>query len=319
MNEPPHSITQSGVFALSLAIGLHGLLVIWLSGYVPWRLPVPEPQAVAIQADMVSAQQIRDWAERARLAERAQREAEARRRAEKERQRAEKQKAQAEARARQVAEQKRQAEIAARQRAAEQTRLQAEEQARQQEEAEHQAKAAAQQAAAEQKAQAAEREAAEARARQLAEQKRQVEKAAKQRAAEQARQQADEEARQRAEAERQREIAEREQALQAQYAAVQQQAEVIRVSQLIQRKVARYWRRPPGLTGLMCRVRVRLGETGSVLSVVITESSGQSSFDQSVEKAVWKADPLPMPEAEALRADPSFREHIFVFDPAQHL
>ena len=100
---------------------------------------------------------------------------------------------------------------------------------------------------------------------------------------------------------------------------MQQQAEVVRISRLIQQRVARYWRRPPGVAGLTCRVQVRLGSTGSVLSVAIIESSGQHLFDQSVETAVWRADPLPMPEAEALRADPRFREHIFIFDPAQHL
>jgi colicin import membrane protein len=271
------------------------LLVIWLSGYVPWQIPVPGPQVV-IQADMVSGQQVQDWVA-ARL---KQREAEERRRAEQARQR--------------LAAQ----QLAARQQAEARERQQAE--ARRQAEAERQAIArrAAAELAAKQQAEAAARQAAAKRQAEAEAARRQAEVAA-QLAAEQARQQA-EQVRQRAvEAARQREMAERERALQAQYAAVQQQAEVARISQLIQQKVARYWLRPPGVTGLTCRVQVRLGVTGSVLSVAVLESSGQHIFDQSVQAAVWKADPLPMPVDETLRADPRFREHIFIFDPAQHL
>ncbi len=282
-------VRASFLTSAGLAIGLHSLLAIWLSGYISWQIPVSGEQAV-LQADMVSEQQLQLWVERAaRLARQQQREeAEVQRRAEQARQR------------RIVAQQAvaaQQAQAAAQRRAA--ARQLAEQKKRQ-------AKAAAKQRA-------------EAAARQRAEEAQRQAEAAAQRVAEQARQRAEEEARQRAEAARQRETAERERALQAQYAAVQQRAEVVRISQLIQQKVARYWLRPPGMTGLTCRVQVRLGSTGSVLSVVISESSGQHIFDQSVEAAVWKADPLPMPKSETLRAAPRFREHIFIFDPMQHL
>lgn len=290
-----------GAFALGPALGLHGLLAIWLSGYVPWQMPTPTPQ-IAIQADMVPTRQVQDWAERARLAQQ-QREAAAQRRAAQARERLAAQQAAAQ---RAAAEQKAQAaqREAARQAAAERTRR---------------AAAAARQLAEQQRqAEVAAKQQAEAAARERAEAARQAAQVAAQRAAEQARQQAEQLARERAEATRQREAAEREQALQAQYAAAQYQAEAVRISQLIQQKVARYWLRPPGISNLTCRVRVRLGATGSVLDVTITKSSGQQSFDQSVEAAVWKADPLPMPETTALRADPRFREHIFIFDPAQH-
>ncbi len=290
MNVSRDLVTPHNLLILSLVIGLHGLLVIWLSGYVSWQISAPGPQLV-IQADIVSGQQVQDWV----AAQLKQREAEERRRAEQARQRLAAQQA------------------AARQKEAARKRQQAEAHRRAEAERQAVARRAAAELAAKQQAEAAAKRQAEAEAA------RQQAEAAAQRAAEQARQQA-EQARQRAtEAARQRDMAERERALQVQYAAVQQQAEVARISQLIQQKVARYWLRPPGVTGLTCRVQVRLGTTGSVLSVAVLESSGQHIFDQSVQAAVWKADPLPMPVDEALRADPRFREHIFIFDPAQHL
>ena len=88
------------------------------------------------------------------------------------------------------------------------------------------------------------------------------------------------------------------------------------VAAAIQAKVERNWLRPPGTgeQGLRCTVRVRLGSTGSVLLVNVVKSSGNSAFDRSVEAAVRKADPLPMPRSERLLAQ--FREIEFVFEPS---
>ena len=72
--------------------------------------------------------------------------------------------------------------------------------------------------------------------------------------------------------------------------------------------------RPPGTDGLQCKVRVRLGSSGSVLLVNVVESSGNIAFDRSVEAAVRKADPLPMPGSERLRN--LFRDLTFIFDPS---
>jgi len=85
---------------------------------------------------------------------------------------------------------------------------------------------------------------------------------------------------------------------------------------LIASKVERNWLRPPGTgeMGLRCTVRVRLGSSGSVLLVNVVKSSGNSAFDRSVEAAVRKADPLPMPQSKRLLAQ--FREIEFVFDPS---
>jgi colicin import membrane protein len=51
------------------------------------------------------------------------------------------------------------------------------------------------------------------------------------------------------------------------------------------------------------------------MHVEVTKSSGDASFDRSVETAVQKAVPLPLPADPALFE--RFREITFVFDPDQ--
>jgi colicin import membrane protein len=82
----------------------------------------------------------------------------------------------------------------------------------------------------------------------------------------------------------------------------------------IRQKVSRNWSRPPGSqSGLQCVVRVRLVPGGEVLQATVVRSSGNRVFDRSVENAVFKASPLPLP------GDPDlfdyFREIEFVFSP----
>jgi len=45
----------------------------------------------------------------------------------------------------------------------------------------------------------------------------------------------------------------------------------------------------------------------------VVKSSGNIAFDRSVEAAVRKADPLPMPRSKRLAAQ--FRDIEFVFEP----
>jgi len=45
----------------------------------------------------------------------------------------------------------------------------------------------------------------------------------------------------------------------------------------------------------------------------VVKSSGNAAFDRSVEAAVRKSDPLPMPTSQRLLAQ--FREIEFVFEP----
>jgi len=72
------------------------------------------------------------------------------------------------------------------------------------------------------------------------------------------------------------------------------------------------WLQPPGLTGNpVCKVRVTLLSTGQLATVTIVQRSTSAVFDDSVEKAVWKSDPFPLP------SDPKafVRELTLTFDP----
>jgi colicin import membrane protein len=83
---------------------------------------------------------------------------------------------------------------------------------------------------------------------------------------------------------------------------------------LIQQRVSRSWNSPVGVAkGLKCVVHVRLTPGGEVLSATVVRSSGNAIFDRSVEYAVYKAAPLPLPEDPTLFDN--FREIEFVFDP----
>lgn len=89
--------------------------------------------------------------------------------------------------------------------------------------------------------------------------------------------------------------------------------EVDRYKAMIRNQVTRNWSRLGTTKGLKCEVLVKLTPGGEVLSAKVERSSGNAVFDRSVENAVYKAAPLPLP------ADPSlfdnFREIRFVFDP----
>jgi len=87
---------------------------------------------------------------------------------------------------------------------------------------------------------------------------------------------------------------------------------------LIRQRVSRSWNSPVGIAkGLKCVVHVRLTPAGEVLSAAVVRSSGNEIFDRSVEYAVYKAAPLPLPEDPALFDN--FREIEFVFDPDKEL
>lgn len=80
----------------------------------------------------------------------------------------------------------------------------------------------------------------------------------------------------------------------------------------IRAAVERSWIRPPGTPAhLACVVRVSQAPSGDVVTVQIVESSGNRAFDSSVENAVWKSSPLPLPKDQSLFS----RQLQFVFDP----
>jgi len=83
---------------------------------------------------------------------------------------------------------------------------------------------------------------------------------------------------------------------------------------LIRSRVSHSWSRPLGSAkGLKCVVRVRLTPSGEVLGATVVQSSGDPIFDRSVENAVYKAAPLPLPDDPSLFDN--FREIEFLFNP----
>ena len=82
---------------------------------------------------------------------------------------------------------------------------------------------------------------------------------------------------------------------------------------IIQQKVDRNWTRPAGMKGLNAGVRVRLTPNGEVISATVVRSSGNPIFDRSVENAILKASPLPIPSERGVNEQ--FRDIQFNFDP----
>ena len=92
------------------------------------------------------------------------------------------------------------------------------------------------------------------------------------------------------------------------------QSELARYEGLIRQKVERNWVRPAGWSqGLEVVVRVRLAPTGEVIQATVARPSGNAGFDRSVENAVYKASPLPLPEDKGLFEH--FRELDLRFRP----
>jgi len=79
--------------------------------------------------------------------------------------------------------------------------------------------------------------------------------------------------------------------------------EIDKYQVLIRQKVIRNWLKPPGSSkGLVSKVKVRLIPGGDVIDVKVIKSSGNAVYDRSVERAVRKASPLPLPKDPAIAA-----------------
>jgi colicin import membrane protein len=92
------------------------------------------------------------------------------------------------------------------------------------------------------------------------------------------------------------------------------QGDIDKYKAAIQQAVQNNWLQPPSAqSGLQCTVRVNLIPGGDVAGVRIVVSSGDAAFDRSVENAVRKAAPLPLPSDPGLFDN--FRELTFVFKP----
>lgn len=165
--------------------------------------------------------------------------------------------------------------------------------------------------------QAAEVKAREEAARQQAERERRDKERAEQEKLERerlARERTERERREREEAERNQREAELAQQLAAeqQRAAVRGSALARQYADLIRARIERAWVRPPSArVGLACEVRVTQSESGTVLRVRIGSCNGDDPVRQSIEAAVFRASPLPLPPDPALFE----RELIFNFAP----
>jgi colicin import membrane protein len=278
--------------AVTLAVALHvvviGFLVIGFNWPTLSGRGAQIVQAVVVDADQLNQEEAKKKAE----AEKRKQQEEAQKKAE-----AEKRKQAEEAR-RAAEEQKRQqAEEERKRQAAEQQRLAAER--KQQEEARKKAQAEQQRVAQERQRLAAEQQ-------RIEQERQRIEQEAQRQQIEQDRKQAEQQlaAAVAAEEQQRQEAALRARAMTA--------AEKYKV--LIRQKVSRNWSRPAGTAkGLQCLVRVRLAAGGEVMSVSIVRSSGNQLFDRSVENAVNKASPLPLPEDKDLFE--YFREIEFLFNP----
>ncbi|MGH8457429.1 MAG: cell envelope integrity protein TolA [Stenotrophobium sp.] len=81
---------------------------------------------------------------------------------------------------------------------------------------------------------------------------------------------------------------------------------------MIAAAVRRNWLRPLNSPDtFQCKVKVQLLPGGSVVSAKVVESCGNAALDQSVETAVLKSDPLPMPA----NPDDFDRNLTFIFQP----
>ena len=83
---------------------------------------------------------------------------------------------------------------------------------------------------------------------------------------------------------------------------------------IIKQKVSRNWNKPANTPkGIEAKVQVRLSASGEVVSVRLVQSSGDSVFDRSVENAVHKASPLPIPQEHGVNE--KFRNLNLIFKP----
>lgn len=83
----------------------------------------------------------------------------------------------------------------------------------------------------------------------------------------------------------------------------------------IRAKVSAAWSYPPGVRhDQQVNLRIGLVPTGQVVNVTIVKSSGNAALDRSVEQAIYKASPLPVPDDPRL-FERSFRNFLFTFRP----
>ena len=302
-------LRDSRFLLYSIVVHAVVLALLFVNLSSPMAVPRQETPDVVHAVALDEQQVVQDLDARREAEEQARREEQQRREAEEEARREEERQRQLEEQRRQEAEEQRQQEAEEQQRREEEQRRQAE-QERQQREEERRRQEEEQRRLQEEEEQR-QREAEEQRRQEEEERRRQEEE--ERRRQEEAERRAEEERRQQEEAERQRrEEEERRQREREEQA--QRQAEEEQLARQAERARSRFvgvwadqvrsaWTRPPGTTdGLEAIVRVRLLPDGEVQSIEIQRSSGDSTFDRSVEQAIRRASPLQVPDdSEAFR------------------
>lgn len=295
---------------LGYALLVHaGFLLIFVLSFEWTSKPVAsQPEVNVVQAVVVDESAVRREMEQLQAAE-------ARKRAEEEarlqRQRDEARRAEQQRRQAEEARKREEQRLAETKRQEEQARRQAETQRKQAEEARKQ----------EEQKLAEQRRQQEEAARKAEEQRKQAEEARRQEEARLAELKRQEEARRAEEQRRQEEaarLAEEQRRRDEQAAAERarrEQSEVERYVEVIRQRVERNWNKPANWTaGVRCTVRVNLIPGGDVIDVRIVRSCGDPVFDSSVERAVYRASPLPVPSPDSGLFD-RFRELEFDFNP----
>lgn len=295
--------------SLFYAIIIHvaaGILLVWNINWPTHVVSSPRSEPAPVQATVVSEAEIQKQMEAIQQKELAE-----------QRKQEEAQEKLEELLKQKEAEEQRLAEIKERQ---EQEQKKAEELARQKEQEQQELAKLKEQEEEQRKREEAEAE--RKRQEEAEERKRQQEAEAERKRQEEAeRKRKEEEQRKAAEEQRQKELAEkraREEELQRQ---LEQERVARRVDSaldqyipIIRQKVGRNWNRPAGLRdSIEASVNVRLSQAGEVLSARIIKSSGNPVFDRSVENAVLKASPLPIPQEQGVNEQ--FRNMTLNFKP----
>jgi colicin import membrane protein len=287
--------------AVLYAVLMHLVLLVLLVFSLDWTPKISRPAGVKvpIEAKLVDQRKLdaieeQQQAEQRKLEETQKKaELEQQRKREAERKAAEEKKKAETERKRKAAEEKKKAETERNRKAQLAEKKKKEQEAIRKAEAEKQRKAEAE---------------VEAKRKAEAEAKRKAEAERKRKAEAEAKRKAEAEAAQRREA---------EQALQQQLAAEQaerDQGVVAEYTAYIQDKIQQNWLKPAGSPeGLSCTVQVSLIPGGDVARVQIVRSSGDPLFDRSVENAVHKASPMPLPKDAAMFK--YFRELRLIFKP----
>ena len=288
---------RNNLLAVLISIGVHVVLVLMLFIGFDWT---PKPASVqnkpnVVKATVVDASKVKAELDKLKRAERKKQKQEQARIDKLKR-------AERDSKKRRAAEEKRIAALKKKRIAAEKRRTQ---------EQKKLAKVKKEKAALEKKRKAEQKQLAEIESKRKVEQERQRKAELKRKAAETKRKKAEANRR---EDERKKQLAAQLEAEEQERIEVAAQGEINKYQALIRQKVTRNWLKPAGARkGLACTVKVRTIPGGEVVGVTIIKSSGDAIFDRSVESAVRKAAPLPLPRDPAVAA--RMREIDFEFIP----